>query len=472
MVGPHQDVSKAIEAFRQLLGFSDMLAYLVMMAQRLVELHRVLKSSGSLYLHCDPAASHYLKVLLDAVFDARNMVNEIVWKRTYAHGDAGGQGAQHFGRVHDTILFYAKQRGEAIFNPFYQPYDPDYIEKTFKYKDPDGRKWQSLPMDGPGGAAKGNPSFEVLGVTRYWRYSRETMNRLLEEGRIHQSKPGVVPREKGYLDESKGVLAQDLWTDIRKISSRAKERLGYPTQKPELLLDRVIKVSSNEDCVVLDPFCGCGTAIASAQRLGRTWIGIDITHLAISLIKHRLADTYGDSIEYTVVGEPTSLEGALALALDDRFQFQYWALGLVEARPHQEKKGADHGIDGRIYFIDEKNQKAKQVIISVKSGKPKVNEIRDLKGVLDREKAQIGVYITLNNPTNPMRKEAASSGFYESPGWNSRHPRIQILTIQEILDGKRIDMPPIKHVSQTFRKAKRATEPAPPQGEMFGTGHD
>jgi len=454
--------SDVMQAFRAFLGDNDMMAYLAMMAPRLVELHRVLKPTGSIYLHCDPTASHYLKILMDSVFEPSNYVNEIIWKRTYAHGDAGGQKARHVGRVHDTILYYAKLNGNQFFQPVYQPYDPEYVEEVFKYKDSDGRRWQSLPLDAPGGAAKGNPEYELLGVKRYWRYSEIKMKELYEEGLIYQSKPGTVPRKKGYLDESPGVLVQDIWTDIKKISSRSNERLGYPTQKPESLLQRIIEMSCPEKGIILDPFCGCGTAIAVAQRFNRKWIGIDITHLAISLMKHRLMDSFGELIlnQIRVEGEPVSISGAKQLAKDDPYQFQWWSLGLVGARPVDQKKGADKGIDGKLYFFERKeDKKPKQIIFSVKAGKVQVSHIRDLRGVIEREKAQIGVLITMNPPTKPMVKEAAGAGFYSPEGLSGKkYPHIQILTIEDLMGGKSYQAPPfIRHEGGniTFRKAPK-----------------
>jgi len=261
---------------------------------------------------------------------------------------------------------------------------------------------------------------------------------------------------KRYLDEQAGVTVGDVWTDISQLRSSTTERLGYPTQKPEPLLERIIKASSNEGDLVLDPFCGCGTTVAVAQRLGRRWIGIDITHLAIGLMRHRLRDAFGDEVQYEVIGEPVSLPDAQALAESDPWQFQWWALDLVDARPAEQKKGADKGIDGRLYFHDEAKGKTKQVILSVKAGSTNVTHLRDLRGVVDREDAEIGVLITMQEPTQPMRREAASAGFYHSPSWNTDHPRLQILTVAELLDGRGIDMPPLRQVSTTFRRAPRA----------------
>jgi len=462
--------SQVMQAFREFLGCNDLLAYLTMMAPRLVELRRVLNPTGSLYLHCDPTASHYLKLLLDAVFGVRNFRTEIVWKRTTAHSDTK-QGRKQHGRVHDVIFFYTK--GDTwTWNTLYHDYDPEYVQKFYKYVEPaTNRRYGLFDITGPGGAAKGNPKYKLLGVTRFWRYSPEKAEEMVRMGRIVQVKPGAVPREKRYLDEMPGVPLQDIWTDIKPIGAQAKERLGYPTQKPEALLERIIRASSNEGDVVLDPFCGCGTTVAVAQRLGRRWIGIDITHLAINLMRNRLRDAFGPEVEqqYEVVGEPTTVRDAEALAQQDPFQFQYWALALVGARPTEKKKGADRGIDGRLYFHDEgPSGKTKQVVLSVKSGRVTVAYVRDLRGVVDREQAAIGALISLEEPTPAMRREAAEAGFYDSP-WGTRHPRIQLLTIRDILDeGQKIDLPRTGD-DRTFKKAPRKPKPSDEGPELpFG----
>ena len=444
-------VAEAMQAFRKLVGTNDMLAYMSMMAPRLVELRRVMKPTGSLYLHCDPTASHFLKLLMDAVFDPINFRTEIIWKRTSAHSDTK-QGRRQHGRIHDVLLFYTKN-DDWNWNPVYTEYDPEYVENFYRFVEPDtGRKYRLGDLTGPGGAAKGNPRYEVMGVTRYWRYSKERMQGLIHQGRVVQTTPGAVPAYKRYLDEMPGVPLQDLWTDIRPIGSQAAERLGYPTQKPVTLLERIIQASSREGDTVLDPFCGCGTTIAAAQKLDRRWIGIDITHLAISLIRYRLGDSFGKDCRFELIGEPNSLPDATALAEQDPYQFQWWTLGLVRARPVEQKKGADQGIDGRLYFHDEgKGGKTKQIIFSVKAGKVTVSHIRDLVGVISREKAEIGAFLSLEPPTSPMRREAASAGFYESP-WG-KHPRIQLLTIEDLLGGKSIDYPQATDV--TFKKAQR-----------------
>ncbi|MHB8123755.1 MAG: DNA methyltransferase [Desulfuromonadaceae bacterium] len=459
-------VSDCLQAFRTFLGECDMLAYLVMMAPRLVELRRVMKPTGSIYLHCDPAASHYLKMLMDAVFGPENFRTEIVWKRTTAHSD-NKQGRCQHGRLHDVLLFYTKGN-RWTWNQLFTPYDDAYVDSKYRSAEPEtGRRFMLDNITGPGGAAKGNPQYEVMGVTRFWRYSREKMDELIRQGRIVQPSPGAVPRYKRYLDEMPGLPLQDVWTDIDPINSQAQERLGYPTQKPQALLDRIISASSNPGDIVLDPFCGCGTTIAAAQALGRPWIGIDITHLAISLIKTRLKDSFGDSASFKVLGEPVSVPDAERLAESDPYQFQWWALGLVGARPVEQKKGADKGIDGRIIFQGDKPGSFESVILSVKAGKTGSAHVRDLKGVLEREKAAIGVLITMQEPTAPMKTEAATAGFYESPLWGKKYPKIQLFTVAELLDGKKIEMPPIREVGATFKKAPKVTEKKGEQQQLL-----
>jgi site-specific DNA-methyltransferase (adenine-specific) len=473
-------VADALRAFYLILGGSNMMAYLTMMAPRLMELRRVLKPTGSLYLHCDPTASHYLKVLLDMVFGAENFRNEIIWKRTGSHG-----GAKRWGSIHDTILFYTRT-GNYTWNKIFQNYDQSYVENYYRFSDERG-KYQLVSLTGPGASSgdSGKPwkNVDPSKVGRHWAIPLNALKKIIPEdeivrlstqdkleildaaGLIYWPPNGSIPRQKRYLDEGEGVQIQDIITDINPISSQAKERLGYPTQKPLALLERIIQASSNPGDVVLDPFCGCGTAVVAAQKLGRQWIGIDITHLAIGLVKRRLEDAFGDSLQFQVIGEPTTLEEAASLAAQDKYQFQWWALGLVGARPAEGKKGADRGIDGRLYFHDDASGKTKQVILSVKGGHVNVPQVRDLIGVVERENAQMGVFITLEEPTKPMRAEAAQAGFYHSEVWNRDYPRIQILTIAELLEGKGIDMPPMRQVSQTFKRAKKEN---PKDGEQMG----
>jgi site-specific DNA-methyltransferase (adenine-specific) len=395
---------------------TDMSAYLTMMAVRLIELRRVLRDTGSLYLHCDPTASHYLKLLLDTIFGPENFKNEIVWKRMTP---SGFKGKTSIGRGHDVILNYSKS-ADFLFVPQFVSYSEQYLAERFNKIDDHGRRFKD----------------EKIGTAT----SQATIDRLKAEGKIYYTSTGKL-RIKHYFDEIKGVPLDDVWSDIPPINSQAAERLGYPTQKPEVLLERIIQASSNEGDIILDPFCGCGTAVVAAQNLKRQWIGIDITHLAIGLMKWRLKNLTPPA-KFSVVGEPKDLTGAQKLAEDDKYQFQWWAVAEVGGQPYGEKKkGADTGIDGYLYYMDEKD-KIKKAIISVKGGhNANVSMIRDLGHVIDREKADIGVFISIDEPTRHMVEEAAIKGFYHSP-LGKDYPRIQILTIAQILEGKRPDIPP------------------------------
>jgi site-specific DNA-methyltransferase (adenine-specific) len=447
-----------VQGFVRTLGRNDLTAYLVMMAPRLVELHRVLKPTGSLYLHCDPTASHYLKVMLDVIFGARNFRNEIVWKRTGAHG-----GAKRWGPVHDIILFYTKS-DQYLWNRVYEPLDKDYIERFYRYTDERGR-YQLVSLTGAG-VTKGDSGKPWRGVDptqvgRHWAVPQSIVEQLVGKERAQQMSVqekldlldsagyivwparGRVPQYKRYLEMSEGNPIQDVITDIQPIGAHARERLGYPTQKPLALLERILQASSNEGDIVLDPFCGCGTAIVAAQKLNRRWIGIDITHLAIALIKYRLSDMFDlkEGEDYRVVGEPTTVAEARALAQQDRDEFQKWAIGLIpRARPYQDKKGKDTGIDGVLFFKDDLKD-PKRALIQVKSGRVSVKDIRDFRGVLEREGATLGLFVTLEPPTRDMVQEAEQAGFYTTPLGNLRIPRLQIRTVEELLAGRGFAIP-------------------------------
>ena len=449
-------VGELLAALRSFLGQNDMMAYLTMMAQRMVELHRVLKPTGSIYLHCDPTASHYLKLLLDAVFGLANFRNEIVWRRTSAHSDVE-QGARHMGRIHDVLLMYSKDTMPK-WNTVYVPYEREYIESVYRYEDEDGRRYQTQPLHAakPGGDTLYEWKGKLPPPGRYWAYSKENMARLDAEGRITYSRTGT-PRYKIYLDEKEGRPLQDMWADISPVHVQPRERLGFPTQKPEALLERIISASSDEGDVVLDPFCGCGTAVAAAERLKRRWIGIDITHLAITLIRHRMHDSFGEDLRpYEVVGEPKDLSSAESLALHDRYQFEWWALGLVDARPARDrKKGADAGIDGYINFFDDNSGKPKRIVVQVKSGNVQRSQIATLKSDMEREKADLALFVTLKPPTRPMQQEALQAGFYAPEAFPDHNfSKVQILTIKELLAGGRPDYP--RYAPQaTFQRAPR-----------------
>jgi site-specific DNA-methyltransferase (adenine-specific) len=442
-----------VQGFVRTLGRNDLTAYLVMMAPRLVELHRVLKPTGSLYLHCDPTASHYLKVMLDVIFGARNFRNEIVWKRTSAHSDS-----KKWARVHDIILYYAKTN-RPVWNPVHTEHNPEYVEQFYRYEDERGRYRLDHIILTPSTGPRPNLIYEYKGYTPQWgwRVVREKLEALDAEGRIVWSSSGR-PYLKRYLHEQKGNLITDIIDDIPPIGAHARERLGYPTQKPLALLERIIQASSNEGDTVLDPFCGCGTAIVAAQKLNRRWIGIDITHLAIALIKYRLSDMFNlqENTDYRVIGEPTTVAEARALAQQDRDEFQKWAIGLIpRARPYQDKKGKDTGIDGVLYFKDDLKD-PKRALIQVKSGRVSVKDVRDFLWVLEREGATLGLFVSLEPPTREMVREAEQAGFYTTPLGNLRIPRLQVRTVGELLEGKGFAIPSaalLMGVSQAERVA-------------------
>ena len=492
-------VSEAMQAFRQLLGGNDMLAYLSMMSLRVKELYRILKDTGSVYLHCDPTASHYLKILMDACFGPKNFRNEIIWRRTGAHGKA-----KRFAPIHDVILYYTKSDNYKWNYPK-RPYMEGHVEEYFVK---DGERWRTnyygnvLTGSGRRGGESGKPwkGVDPTAKDRHWAIpgrlleevdedlsdlsQHEKLDRLYELGFIKIEEGHAWPVYEHFITPEDGTAVSDIWayqphtdetvfgtdegidSDVRWLAPKDIERLSYPTQKPLGILGRMIAASSDPEDLVLDPFCGYGTTVEAAERMGRKWIGIDITHLAVTLMKHRLEDAFGDDVNYEIIGEPVSVAGAGALAKEDPFQFQWWALGLVDARPTEQKKGADQGIDGRIYFHDEPKGKTKQIVISVKSGGTGVADVRDLRGVVEREKAAIGAFITLQKTTKPMRAEAAEAGHYDSP-WGTQHPRIQILTIEELLEGAGIDYPPTRG-DVTFKKAPRVKDESATAIPLFG----
>lgn len=461
-----------LSALCSFMGKNQMTAYLVMITVRLIELHRVLKPTGSLYLHCDPTSSHYLKMVLDCVFGVENYRNEIVWQRSTGKSLT----TRNLPNNHDIIFCFSKDEDYVWNNDTcYIPYEHDNLDdktkKKYCYKGDNGRLYTLGDLTNPN-PDRPNLTYEFLGFTKVWRWTKDRMLKAYEKGLVIQPSPGSIPRLKRYLDEQRGKPLGDVWDDIPPINSQAKERLGYPTQKPVALLERIIKASSNEGDVVLDPFCGCGTAIIAAQGLKRQWIGIDVTHLSIALQKYRLKDSFNiiDKKDYSIIGEPEDIQSARQLAQDDRYQFQWWAGSLIKAKPlggeegsKKGKKGSDKGIDAFINFIDEPNGKFKKLIVQVKSGKVKSGDIRDLIGVIQREQAAIGVFITLEQPSKDMREEATKAGFYFSPGWNQNYSKIQIYTIEELLNGKTVQMPP---TNMTFKIAPRS-EQTKEQGSLI-----
>ena len=446
-----------------------MMAYLVMMTPRLVELRRVLKPTGSIYLHCDPTASHYLKVLMDAVFGKERFLNEVVWRRTGTHNKA-----RRYAPIHDVILFYSKTENFNWKNSR-RPYMRGHVEEYFVQDD---QGWRTnyygnvLTGSGTRGGESGRPwrGFDPTARGRHWAIpsrllegidedlsklsQHQKLDRLYELGYIKIREGQAWPVYEHYITPEDGQAVSDIWayqpytdgtvfgredgidSDVRWLSTTDRERLGYQTQKPESLLERIIQASSNEGDVVLDPFCGCGTAIAAAHKLKRNWIGIDITHLAVALMKNRLKTAFNitPGKDYQVVGEPVDVGSARALAEQDRtrYQFEFWAMSLLQAFPREQKKrGADQGVDGLIYFIDGPKRTMHKAIVQVKSGHVQSSYIRDLKGTVERENAAMGLFITLEPPTRPMTKEAVSAGFYHSDVWQTDFPKIQIRTVGE-----------------------------------------
>ncbi len=458
------ELYRTLEAFRVALGTSDMMAYLVMMAIRLLELKKVLKKTGSIYLHCDPTASHYLKIIMDQIFGVKNFRNEIVWKRTFAHNDP-----KRFGRNSDRILFYSKSN-EYIYNIVYTKYDESYIKNFFTHKDKRG-KYQLVVLTGP----KVNPNdptwkgYNPAQSGRSWSIPKRIVNRLVGIEKARQmdiierlellykneyiifSKNGI-PRFKQYLNEMKGVPSQEIWYDINPISARSKERLGYPTQKPLALLERIIQASSNEGDVVLDPFCGCGTAVAAAEKFSRKWLGIDITILAINLIEKRMNDHFPD-VKFEIKGIPTDIDSArkMASTRQGKFLFEQWFVTALGGQPFKSSGGGDTGIDGFMNFRDLNNE-PHTIIVSVKGGSYNPSMVRDLARVVERENAAMGLLLALNEPTKGMLSEAASAGRYQMPEVSRTYPKIQIFTVEDYFKGIRPDLP---DTSETLKRAKR-----------------
>lgn len=444
MSGGPARLSELLQSFRLFMGEkTDMMAYIAMMAPRLVQLHKVLKETGTLYLHCDPTASHYLKLVLDAIFGPERFLNEVIWKRTHSHGDA----KRNFGSVFDSILIYTKS-ADYKWNAQKKPLSQEHIDAKFRYKDPDDRVWQSVTLRSPNPRPNLHYPYTASNGVTYqphpngWSCDPVRMKQYDDGNRLHfPSKEGGQLRLKMYLDETKGMHMQNVWDDIYPINSQAKERLGYPTQKPEDLLERIIRASSDEGDVVLDPFCGGGTTMAVAERLNRHWMGIDITVLAINLTLYRLQKWFGTQLSpIKITGLPVDLSGAEKLAELDRYTFQVWAAALVglQATP----KGSDRGVDGVGFFKEDGSGKHKKIIGQVKSGAVKSGDIRDFAGTMSREKADLGVFICLASPTRDMKTEAASVGLYSSGNLSQKKvPKLQILTIEDLLDSRGVQYP-------------------------------
>ena len=496
-------VKDMISAFRQFIGRNAMMAYLVMMAPRLVELRRVLKPTGSIYLHCDPTASHYLKLLMDAVFGASNFRNEIVWRRTGSHNQN-----RRFGPIHDTLLFYTKGQ-DYNFNVTFRPVSKGHVESYFQKEDERGKYWtNALTGAGTRRGASGLPwqGYDPTSRGRHWAVPgslvrelgisedlplHEKLDALEQAGYIDfpSSESSAMPTFRQYLQDSPGSPLQDIWAyqpytqgslfgtnqaideDVRWMPRQGThERLGYATQKPEALLERIIASSSIDGDVVLDPFCGCGTAVVAAHKLGRQWLGIDITHLAVALMKNRLKTAFDLDAgqDYDVVGEPQDEGSARALWEQDPYQFQFWAVSLMEAQPQSEqRRGADRGVDGMLYFIDGQRRTPQKVVVQVKGGRVSSPQVRDLVGVVEREKAAMGLFISLEQATRDMRQEAAAAGFYHSDLWARDFVKIQLRTVGEMLSGQGFDLPPRPG---DYQPAQRVRRPQGRQGALEEIG--
>ncbi|MFZ5796162.1 MAG: DNA methyltransferase [Sphingomonas sp.] len=447
-----------LNAMRGFLGENDMMAYLSMMAIRLIELHRVLKPTGSLYLHCDPTASHYLKLLLDGVFGAENYQAEIIWRRTNSRSTSG-----KWPRLHDVILHYSRSAA-ATFHQQTAIGELSKVPHTL-ITGRDGLKYNTYELTGAGLTKEGESGkpwrgFDPAAMGRHWGYNVAQLEEWAAGDLIHFPSNGGFPRrraEEPFDPLNRTVTVGDVWGDIDRINQTAKERLGYPTQKPLALLERIIAASSNEGDVVLDPFCGCGTAVHAAQKLGRQWLGIDITHLAITLIEKRMKAAF-PGIAFTVEGTPKDLASAVDLATRDKYQFQWWAVSMVDAMPFGgKKKGADGGIDGLIYFKPD-GKKTEKAIVSVKGGdNVGVQMIRDLHSAMEREKAPIGVFITKALPTSVMEREAAAVGRFQSTATGKSYARLQIITLAELFQGKKPDIPYVDPTAGMKRAAREDT---------------
>lgn len=462
--GTDRPLQVMMEAMHSAIGENPLMAYLAMMAVRLVELRRVLKATGSLYLHCDPTASHYLKLVLDAVFGKENFRNEIIWRRTSSHNDAN-QGLSRFGRTHDVIFFYQKQKG-AVWHLQYAEYSEAYKKQHYSNVSADGRRYKTSDLT----AAKpgGDVSYEWRGVVppkgRYWAYSKANMAKFEAEDRLQYAAKSGMPRLRHYLDDMAGIPLGDSWDDIPPLNSQAQERLGYPTQKPRALLERIIAASSNPGDVILDPFCGCGTAVDAAQKLDRKWIGIDVTHIAIGMIEDRMRSGY-PGIAFETIGVPKDLASAERLAEEDPHQFQQWVSWQVGGFP-REKKGGDKGVDGWFNYLAAKGR-IETGVISVKAGgHVNPNMVRDLGRVMERDKHRFGLFVMKGAPTKGMRDEAASQPVIETEF--GRFPALQFVTLEELFDGRKPKLPPlISPVKKASRVETRASHQPGAQGSLL-----
>jgi len=410
------------------------ISYLTTMAIRLWYMHKLLKNTGSFYLHCDPTMSHYLKIVCDLIFREKNFRNEVIWKRAETVKGNFGQGTKNFDPNTDTILFYTKSF-KNIFNQPFKEYSKEYIENFFKYAEPEtNRRYRLISMTAPGDSAKGNPEYEVMGVRRFWRYSEKKMKELFEKGMVVQTKPGNVPQRKQYLDVGLGVPIQTFWDDIKALAAQQAERLGYPTQKPEALLERIIQTSSNEGEIVADFFCGCGTTISVAEKLKRRWLGVDISHLAVKLIKKRLVDSYGEEISKTfeIHGFPKDIDSAHELANNvkgGRLEFEDWIIEVLLHGITNERRN-EMGFDGyRTFTISNKKY---IVMLEVKSGNASPTQLNHFIKTIEDKKGAMGVFICFGDQiTRNMQVIAKKEGQFTDDFNNTYSDKIQIISVED-----------------------------------------
>jgi DNA modification methylase len=458
--------AKLVGSLRHWMQESDVMAYLVMMTVRLLELHRVLKPTGSLYLHCDPAASHYLKMMLDAIFGPTAFKSEIVWKRTNARGTRGKWPA-----VHDILLFYTKS-DKFYFVAQEGAGDAQRVPHTL-ITGLDGRKYQTYELTGPGrrngDSGKEWRGFDPSRFNRHWGVQEAERDVLDLQGLIHFPSNGGFPRRRAaepFDPANRLVNVGDVWSDIDRLNQTAKERLGYPTQKPLALLERVISASSAAGDIVLDPFCGCGTTVHAAEKLGRGWIGIDVTNYAVKLISERLAASF-DDLAIEIDGRPQDFADAVALAERNKYQFQWWACDVIGAQRYRDRrKGPDGGVDGEILFLNGPRGVGR-IIVSVKGGKTLgVEAVRELRAVVDQQGADLGVLVSLADPSRDAINAALSAGVVRTV--HGEFPKLQLAPMRELFEGRRPRLP-IPAPVALLRPPKRAQGKASNQKQFTFT---